>query len=162
MTDLAAIWEAVLPSPFGEMRVGYYFSVDGVVYCNPFEAGRPKDVLVTLDKHNTCFEDSLRELLFLHRPMPEEWVPEHATFPGLWHAVWEIPFGETCTYGAICQRLGLPESYTRAVANAIGCNPLCLLIPCHRVIRKDGSLGGYRWGVETKKKILEYELKRAQ
>lgn len=74
----------------------------------------------------------------------------------VWQALSTLPSGKLITYEALAQRIHLPSSY-RAVANAVGANPIAWLIPCHRVIRKDGSLGGYRWGLEVKKMLLELE-----
>ncbi len=74
--------------------------------------------------------------------------------------VWEylrgIPYGQVECYSGIAQKLGLPTS-TRAVARAIASNPIALLVPCHRVIRNNGELGGYRWGLERKRALLEME-----
>lgn len=74
----------------------------------------------------------------------------------VWHALQRIPFGETTSYAAIAQQIG-KASATRAVANAIGKNPLSILVPCHRVIGSDGALRGYAGGVERKKWLLEHE-----
>jgi AraC family transcriptional regulator of adaptative response/methylated-DNA-[protein]-cysteine methyltransferase len=74
----------------------------------------------------------------------------------VWDELQRIPYGQTRTYSEIAETLGQPRA-TRAVANACGKNPTALVIPCHRVVRKDGSLGGYRWGVERKKAILAKE-----
>ncbi|KPW99177.1 ADA regulatory protein, partial [Pseudomonas syringae pv. cerasicola] len=60
------------------------------------------------------------------------------------------------TYTDIATRIGMPSA-VRAVANACGANTLAVAIPCHRVVRSDGSLSGYRWGVERKRKLLEIE-----
>lgn len=74
--------------------------------------------------------------------------------------VWEylrgIPYGQVECYSAIAQKLGLPTS-TRAVARAIASNSIALLVPCHRVIRNNGELGGYRWGLERKRALLDME-----
>jgi AraC family transcriptional regulator of adaptative response/methylated-DNA-[protein]-cysteine methyltransferase len=67
-----------------------------------------------------------------------------------------IPIGETRTYSDIAEAIGQPTA-TRAVANACAKNPVALVIPCHRIIRKDRSLGGYRWGIERKATLLEQE-----
>lgn len=76
------------------------------------------------------------------------------------HDVWlellEIPFGETKTYSEIAQAVGRAAA-VRATASAIGQNPISLIVPCHRVLRKGGALGGYHWGLELKQKILAYE-----
>ena len=74
----------------------------------------------------------------------------------VWEALRRIPAGETRSYRAIARALGRPGA-ARAVARACASNPLALVIPCHRVVREDGGLGGYRWGVERKRKLLEQE-----
>jgi AraC family transcriptional regulator of adaptative response/methylated-DNA-[protein]-cysteine methyltransferase len=68
----------------------------------------------------------------------------------------EIPAGATSSYTEIASRVGAPSS-VRSVAQACAANPLALAIPCHRVVRKDGGLAGYRWGVERKRALLERE-----
>ncbi|MHA1540304.1 MAG: methylated-DNA--[protein]-cysteine S-methyltransferase [Alphaproteobacteria bacterium] len=75
----------------------------------------------------------------------------------VWQALLTIRCGATQTYRDIAEEIGHPQS-SRAVGNAIGRNPISLLIPCHRVIKKDGTLGGYRFGQNIKKRILEDEL----
>ncbi|GBQ21221.1 O6-methylguanine-DNA methyltransferase [Gluconacetobacter sacchari DSM 12717] len=74
----------------------------------------------------------------------------------VWNALREIPAGSTTTYTEIAHRIGVPAS-VRAVANACGANALAVAIPCHRVIRRDGALSGYRWGVERKERLIERE-----
>lgn len=74
----------------------------------------------------------------------------------VWEALLTIPFGETVSYQDVAGMIHNTKA-VRAVANAIGNNPVSLIIPCHRVIHNDGSIGGYGWGVELKKKILEWE-----
>ena len=74
----------------------------------------------------------------------------------VWHALRQIPFGETVSYGELARQIGQPTA-SRAVASACGSNEIAVLIPCHRVIGKDGSLTGYRWGVERKQRLLEVE-----
>lgn len=76
----------------------------------------------------------------------------------IWNALQRIPAGKTTTYSQIAEAIGRPKA-VRAVGTAIGANPIAYLIPCHRVIRTDGTLGGYRWGLECKIKMLEYEKK---
>ena len=74
----------------------------------------------------------------------------------VWNELLKIPFGETATYGEIAAALQNPKAY-RAVGTAIGDNPVAVLIPCHRVLRTDGTLGGYHWGLEHKVQLLEWE-----
>jgi AraC family transcriptional regulator of adaptative response/methylated-DNA-[protein]-cysteine methyltransferase len=76
----------------------------------------------------------------------------------VWQALREIPVGETASYSEVAERLGSPRS-VRAVAQACGANALAVAIPCHRVIRNDGGLSGYRWGVERKRALLEREAR---
>lgn len=77
----------------------------------------------------------------------------------VWRALLEIPSGSLCTYSDIAATIGRPTA-TRAVASAVGDNPISWLIPCHRVIRKGGYLGGYRWGLPRKKVMLAWEASR--
>jgi len=74
----------------------------------------------------------------------------------VWEALRAIPLGATRSYGEIAASLDQPTA-TRAVAQACASNPVALIIPCHRVVRKDGDLGGYRWGVERKEALLQRE-----
>ncbi|MEL6164488.1 MAG: methylated-DNA--[protein]-cysteine S-methyltransferase, partial [Cyanobacteria bacterium J06628_3] len=74
----------------------------------------------------------------------------------VWEALKKIPYGETCTYKDIANQIDKPQS-VRAVGNACGANPVALIVPCHRVVKNDGGLGGYRWGIERKKKLLNQE-----
>ena len=78
----------------------------------------------------------------------------------VWKEISKIPYGETRTYKDLAIAIGKPDS-ARAVANACGKNPYPLTIPCHRVIRTDGKLGGYsgKGGIKTKKKLLKQEQK---
>ena len=74
----------------------------------------------------------------------------------VWRALLELPFGSLATYGRVAGRIGAPGS-ARAVGTAIGSNPVAWLIPCHRVIRESGALGGYRWGTGRKAAMLGWE-----
>lgn len=76
----------------------------------------------------------------------------------VWNALREIPAGQTATYSEIADRIGRPRS-VRAVAAACGANALAVAVPCHRVLRRDGGLSGYRWGVERKRLLLEREAR---
>ena len=74
----------------------------------------------------------------------------------VWRALRAVPPGETTTYAELARRIGRPSA-VRAVAGAVAANPLAVLVPCHRVIRSDGSLSGYRWGVVRKRELLARE-----
>jgi O-6-methylguanine DNA methyltransferase len=74
----------------------------------------------------------------------------------VWRALQSVPPGTTTSYGALARSVGRPEA-ARAVARACATNPVALAIPCHRAVAADGSSGGYRWGVQRKRALLERE-----
>ncbi len=73
----------------------------------------------------------------------------------VWSMLRAIPAGETTTYGGLAAKLGTRDA--REVTEAIACNPIAVLVPCHRVIKKDGSISGYRWGFKRKRELLARE-----
>lgn len=75
----------------------------------------------------------------------------------VWQELRLVPAGETRTYAQMAAAVGKPAAY-RAVGSAIGANPVAVLIPCHRVVRSDGSTGGYAWGMEIKQALLAREF----
>ncbi|HKE89112.1 MAG TPA: methylated-DNA--[protein]-cysteine S-methyltransferase, partial [Gemmatimonadales bacterium] len=74
----------------------------------------------------------------------------------VWSALRKIPYGSTRSYQAVARAIGSPSA-TRAVARACATNPVALVIPCHRVVRGDGNVGGYHWGADRKQQLLERE-----
>ncbi len=80
--------------------------------------------------------------------------------PEFQRAVWErlraVPFGATTTYGELAAALGMPGE-ARAVGAAVAANPVCVLVPCHRVVGADGSLKGFAWGLALKRRLLAHE-----
>ena len=76
----------------------------------------------------------------------------------VWQALRKIPAGKTASYADIAERIGSPGA-VRAVAQACAANPVAVAIPCHRVVRSDGALSGYRWGVQRKRALLEREAR---
>lgn len=78
----------------------------------------------------------------------------------VWQALQQIPAGETATYTEIAERIGAPKA-VRAVGQACGANPVAVAIPCHRVVRRDGDLSGYRWGIDRKRALLLREQSQA-
>ena len=74
----------------------------------------------------------------------------------VWNALQEIPRGATRTYTKLATQLGKPSA-VRAVARACATNPVAVLVPCHRVVRSDGHLAGYRWGLKRKRMLIERE-----
>lgn len=77
----------------------------------------------------------------------------------VWAQLLKVGFGETSTYGALAGALGKPQA-ARAVGAAVGANPLSIIVPCHRIIGRDGSLTGYAWGLERKVALLQLEEQR--
>ena len=106
---------------------------------------------------------SIAEQLFDPSHSPEKQLPVFVRGTSfqvqVWKALLEIPSGSLCTYSDLANFIGRPSA-TRAVASAVGDNPISWLIPCHRVIRKGGYLGGYRWGLPRKKVMLAWEASR--
>jgi len=96
----------------------------------------------------------------LHNNKPRLDLPLDIRSTAFQRQVWEklraIPYGQTVSYGDVAKALGKPGA-VRAVGRACATNPVALVIPCHRVVREDKSLGGYRWGLDRKKKLLERE-----
>ena len=78
----------------------------------------------------------------------------------VWQELQRIPYGETRSYGEIAEAVGNPRA-ARAVGRACAANPVPVVIPCHRVVQKDGSAGGYRWGTKLKTSLLEHEKREA-
>jgi AraC family transcriptional regulator of adaptative response/methylated-DNA-[protein]-cysteine methyltransferase len=76
----------------------------------------------------------------------------------VWNYLQSISFGSTRSYGEVARAIGQPTA-TRAVARACAANPVAVAIPCHRVVRENGDLAGYRWGIERKKALLALERK---
>jgi AraC family transcriptional regulator, regulatory protein of adaptative response / methylated-DNA-[protein]-cysteine methyltransferase len=123
----------------------------------------PKADLIAEEAKNGWLAEAVA---FVTSQMSEH--PLAATFPldvratafqqRVWKALQEIPRGETRTYSGLAAELGAPSA-TRAVAGACAANPVAVIVPCHRVVGKDGSLTGYRWGVERKRRLLAAENK---
>lgn len=110
------------------------------------------------------FEDTMAKVVGLvEAPEAGFDLPLDARGTAFQHRVWEalrqIPAGTTATYTEIAQRIGMPKA-VRAVAAACAANKIAIAIPCHRVVRNDGSLSGYRWGVERKRTLIGREAKR--
>lgn len=109
---------------------------------------------------NDVAQQAARIVKFIEAPAPELGVPLDIRGTAFQQRVWQalrgIPTGETASYTDIAKRIGAPKA-VRAVARACASNPVAIAIPCHRVVRGDGGLSGYRWGVERKRTLLERE-----
>ena len=94
------------------------------------------------------------------KPFPWEWFsfPAGTDFERkVWKILWEIPFGETRSYGWVAKKLGIPKGGAQAIGQANKKNPFPIIIPCHRVIAADGTIGGYAYGMRIKYKLLAHE-----
>ncbi|MDX1803555.1 MAG: methylated-DNA--[protein]-cysteine S-methyltransferase, partial [Alcanivorax sp.] len=114
-----------------------------------------------LEQNHDHLGDSLQQVLsLLDRPSTRLSLPLDirgtAFQQRVWDALQALPVGSTISYQQLAQQLGMPRG-SRAVARACAANRLALVIPCHRVVRKDGALAGYRWGSERKRALLARE-----
>jgi AraC family transcriptional regulator of adaptative response/methylated-DNA-[protein]-cysteine methyltransferase len=114
-----------------------------------------------IHRSDSMLSESVDKLLnYLAGEQPDLQLPLDIQATAFQWRVWEnlraIPYGETRSYGEVAKAMGQPTA-VRAVARACATNPVAMVIPCHRVIREDQSLGGYRWGLERKDALLEQE-----
>jgi AraC family transcriptional regulator of adaptative response/methylated-DNA-[protein]-cysteine methyltransferase len=149
-------------SPFGECCIA--FSNDGICALT-FPENR-ESAYADLDYRfpETDFKQNDEKAARLVRQIFEKGEKPHINPIGtdfqlsIWNALQQVSKGETATYAQIAEVIGRPKA-VRAVGTAIGANPIAFLIPCHRIIRSDGGLGGFRWGLVCKMKMLEWEKK---
>jgi AraC family transcriptional regulator of adaptative response/methylated-DNA-[protein]-cysteine methyltransferase len=113
-------------------------------------------------KHSKWVQDIVRHLAGTN---PDLDLPTDVAATAFQRRVWQelrtIPLGATRTYSEVARSIGRPSA-TRAVARACATNPVSIVVPCHRVVRTDGALGGYRWGLDRKKSLLERERRSAK
>ena len=93
---------------------------------------------------------------FCHQPKPSAWVFGTEFQKDVWQAVCQIPEGHTVSYSQLALNIKKPKA-VRAVGSALGANNIAYWVPCHRAVRSDGSLGGYRWGLPLKARMLTAE-----
>lgn len=162
ITDLQSlnIGYTLIESPVGRLIVG---ATDvGICYGGFDECAAMDDIKSRYP--NAIFTQGIesRHLEAIERFMHGEAAPMTFHVHGtdfqlrVWRELLTIPFAGTSSYSAIATQAGRPKA-VRAVGSAVGSNPVSLFIPCHRVLRSDGSLGGYFWGEERKKALLSWE-----
>jgi len=115
------------------------------------ERDAPRELAVEIEKINKYFSGDRVKFNILF-----DLASYSSFYRKVWDAVQEIPYGAVASYCEIARRVGSPRA-TRAVGAAMAANPLPVLIPCHRVVRSDGSLGGYSRGLRWKIRLLELE-----
>ncbi|MBR4861161.1 MAG: methylated-DNA--[Firmicutes bacterium] len=159
-------WKYETPSGFSDI----WMRSDGQILTGLwFEGSRDqrKHGMVCEERELPIFEETVRWLDVFFSGRQPDFTPEYR-IDGLtefrrdvMECMLEIPWGETVTYGEIAARLAEQRCIARmsaqAVGGAVGWNPICLIIPCHRVVGADGSLTGYGGGLENKKALLELE-----
>ena len=114
-----------------------------------------------LKRDDSALRESVQKILdHLEKNEPRLDLPLDIKATAFQRQVWDhlraIPYGQTVSYGDVAKALGKPGA-VRAVGRACATNPVALVIPCHRVVREDKTLGGYRWGLDRKKKLLDHE-----
>ncbi len=166
-------WQKILTTPLTWIFNDYVTIEAGQVISSPFGyvyLFRNKEALVglTLSKTRGTLKDFAPWPIT--EPIPEGDCVSLLKLPAIpvcvrgtpfqrqvWKGMTAIPMDELWSYKMLACSLGLTANYSRAVGSAVGANPICLLVPCHRVIASDGTLGGYRWSLALKKAILDYE-----
>lgn len=159
----------IVASPLGRLLVGATARGISAVCLGDSDA-RLKDALRKEYPHGEIFRDanglrgSVEKILaHLHGHEPNLDLPTDVQATAFQRRVWEelrrIPYGATRTYSEVAKTIGRPSAI-RAVARACAANPVALIVPCHRVVRENGNLGGYRWGIHRKQALLRRERRR--
>jgi len=164
---------AIVHSPFGRLLIGATERGISAVYLGESEATLrselrkeyPRALLVADPCHRQTDERGLSSwcekiVAHLRGQLPHLDLPTDVQATAFQRRVWEelrrIPYGTTRTYSEVARAIGRPTA-TRAVARACAMNPTSVVVPCHRVVREDGELAGYRWGIERKRRLLDRE-----
>jgi AraC family transcriptional regulator of adaptative response/methylated-DNA-[protein]-cysteine methyltransferase len=158
----------IAPSPIGQMLLAatergicaVQFGNSVAALERQLRAEYPKAAIARSDRKLTEEVRAMREIMGGNssRSLPLD-IQATAFQRRVWEALQAIPRGATKSYSKIAADIGHPKA-ARAVARACATNPVAVAIPCHRVVREDGALGGYRWGVDRKKKLLALEAAR--
>lgn len=160
--DLEITW-GVSDCPFGNMMAAQ--SPKGITHLSFFDSDESESLQLiskdwpcaVLKRNNSSARKLLKQIFQKDLQIS---IPIHlkgsAFQLSIWRALLEIPLGEFRSYNDLANQIAKPGS-ARAVGNAIGSNRVAYLIPCHRVIRANGSLGGYRWGTERKEALISWE-----
>ena len=178
--DLILKWEAMTPAEFArggdvEIRWGRFESLFGPLIGCVAARGLAALYFITDTEAGTLktLQSRWPSARFLHDPerarplveaalsrRPTPLAPIGGPFQiKVWEALLALPDGATSSYSALARAIGAPNA-ARAVGTAVGQNPLAMLIPCHRVVQKSGALGGYRWGLPLKRRLLALEQAR--
>jgi AraC family transcriptional regulator, regulatory protein of adaptative response / methylated-DNA-[protein]-cysteine methyltransferase len=160
-----SIYFAMQSSEFGKMLVAKSAIGLCAVFFGEDEADLVDDLYAhfrgyVLEENKTQCQSSLNNMLKMlkhHQPFSEPLDIKGTPFQRrVWQVIQQIPSGEVLSYTDVAKKVGAPRA-ARAVANACAANKLAIIIPCHRVIRQDGTLSGYRWGAHLRRRLLEHE-----
>jgi len=156
----------IVRSPLGQLLVAVTERGVCAVRMSDTDAELEKDLqaefpAATIKRDDSSLREPVKKVLdHLTNREPQLDLPLDIRATAFQRQVWEqlraIPYGQTVSYGDVAKALGKPGA-VRAVGRACATNPVALVIPCHRVVREDQSLGGYRWGLERKQKLIDYE-----
>ncbi len=155
-------------SPFGWALVG--LTRRGICHLGFPMEGKKKEAFLKMKKDwpKAQFKEDgnkSKEMIcqiFGSPPQPMKTLLKGSSFQiKVWEALLQIPSGETCSYGEVAEKIGHSKA-GRAVGSAVSANPVAYLIPCHRVIRGSGNLGGYSWGLPKKRVMLDWESARSK
>ena len=148
------------------MKYGFFESTLGIIKISYEAKIRKIELVDEIDENSeenelfNIFKDQLLEYIEGKRKTFDKLDlldPKGTAFQKtVWRSLLKIPYGETSSYKEIAKTIGNPRA-TQAVGTAIGKNPFLIIIPCHRVIKADGSLGGFAYGREIKRKLLKIE-----
>jgi AraC family transcriptional regulator of adaptative response/methylated-DNA-[protein]-cysteine methyltransferase len=158
----------IVASPLGQLLVAVTERGVCAVRMGDTDADVEKDLraefpAATIERDDAALCAPVKKILnHLTNKEPQLDLPLDIRSTAFQRQVWEqlraIPYGSTVSYGEVAKALGKPGA-VRAVGRACATNPVALVIPCHRVVREDQSLGGYRWGLERKQKLIDFERK---
>lgn len=141
-------------SPLGIIKISYEAKIRKIELVDEIDENSEENELFNIFKDQLLEYFEGKRTNFDHLELLD---PKGTDFQkSVWRFLLKIPYGETSSYKEIAKNIGNPRA-TQAVGTAIGKNPFLIIIPCHRVIKADGSLGGFAYGRETKRKLLKIE-----
>ncbi len=141
-------------SQIGIIKISYEEKIKKIELANEFPGKSEKDEVFHLFKNQILEYLSGTRKNFDHIDLLDLGGTDFQK--SVWKALLEIPYGQTSSYKQIANLIGNPKA-VRAVGTACGNNPFLIIIPCHRIVKSDGSLGGFAYGSEIKKKLLKLE-----
>ena len=141
-------------SPLGIIKISYEAKIRKIEIVDKIDEKSEENELFSIFKDQLLEYFEGKRTNFDHLELLD---PKGTDFQkSVWQALLKIPYGKTSSYKEIAKAIGRPRA-TQAVGTAIGKNPFLIIIPCHRVIKADGSLGGFAYGSEVKSKLLKIE-----